>query len=312
MARETREERQKRLENERVLRQRQQKEQRQQSYIFGALLNTTTYMVIFLLLIFGLSAEAYQREPQRYSWLDENGEFKTSTYDVTISYNLDTPLDDLNGYSLKDVFEDEDLIVNGDFTNDYTGWTCSVTLCQVNNGILEFTSNNNYANVRQTNIDLPAINDKYYIRADMKASSTGALMRVYIGSQVKHYNYFGNGDWYPVGDVVTSDNNTTYLQLRFYEYISSGWQTIYIDNVIALNLTDLGIDQTKDEMDYWYSEYQRLQQNRINDMKNLGQYAVSSWTTTTEILKSIGQALNSVYETMPVSWLLDWILDISL
>ena len=83
------------------------------------LIGMTTVMIVFLVLMLGPSVEVYRENPQDYSWIDVNGEFKTSSYDITVSYNLDTPLDELNGYSLKEVFFDNDQIKD---TSKFNNW----------------------------------------------------------------------------------------------------------------------------------------------------------------------------------------------
>jgi hypothetical protein len=298
-----------RRERETRIRTTKQRSERQESFIFGSLLNTTTYMIIFLLLIFGLSAEAYQREPQRYSWLDENGEFKTSTYDVTVSYNLDTPLDDLNGYSLREVFEEENqsgftsvipvggTIIHYDGYFTFTGITGNSIQRFINTGFSNLASKTLFTII---DFKITSLTNTLYYFNDRYINTSNTITNFTVGSYQRFYNYAVSPSWLSTNMSFQFVGDTT-MQV-----------TADFNNIVVIDLTTLGINQTEEQMKYWYSEYERLQENRINDMKNLGQYAVSSWTTTTEILKSVGEALNSVYETMPVSWLLDWILDLSL
>jgi hypothetical protein len=317
MAKETLGQRQQRIYNETALRekqkeqieQRQEKIQRQESYIFGRLLNTTTYMIIFLLLIFGLSAQAYQREPQKYSWLDANGEFKTETYDVTVSYNLDTPLNDLNGYSLKEVFEVYNLQNGYWFTYNSS---INSNDQELFNGLWTSQSLAVFSVVRNFYDGDIVVGNSYYVNGSIRTISQN-VERIQI-EKIGLFQVFYPvvNQWYDYSFVNTVIQYGDEFRAAVKMSVPTSGIVGEITKPLIIDLTALGINQTKDEMDYWYSEYQRLQENRINDMKNLGQYAISSWTTTTEILKSIGQALNSVYETMPVSWLLDWILDISL
>jgi len=312
MARETIEERKQRLVNEKVLRQRQQKEQRQETFIAGALLNTTTYIIIFLLLIFGLSAREYQRQPDKYSWLDANGDFKTETYDLTVSYNIDTSLDELNGNSLKEVFEDENLVINGIF-EDLDDWNfIGVTSNTVNNNIL--TVVNDGLTIGQRNIYQQFNNTlgDVYIRFDLDVDDIwGWALRQTLWSGTSYY-WSGNIDSgnYSISQVVNNvavNNATFYFVPRTYNIT-----TFNLSNVYAVNLDDLGINQTKDEMDYWYSEYQRLQENRIEDMKYLGGLAVSSWTNTVDVLTTIGGVMEDIYKITPIGLFFGWLVDIDL
>ena len=69
---------------------------------------------------------------------------------------------------------------------------------------------------------------------------------------------------------------------------TSNFEYIFIKNFYYINLTDLGINQTKEEMDYWYSKYQSLQENELENYKLLGGEVESQWTRfNTEYLQPI-------------------------
>ena len=285
----------------------------QESFIWGTLLNTTTYMVIFFLLIFGSSITEYQKEPDKYSWLDLNdkGEivgFKEETYDVTVSYNLDTPLDELNGYSLREAFEDENEVVNG-FGNSVVGWTVT------GNAIL--SSENGRLRLASRTLNYPYAYQMIYVSSGNVIYSR---IDAFVGTGEISFRYYDTWNSLQIWRVNSSvDTSFSFLETMLYSgnglfSIHNDTTTNYTyteyDNIIFLNLTDLGINQTKDEMDYWYSEYQRLQENRIEDMKHLGGEVVSSWYTTTQILMQIGDVIETIYDNSPVSWIIDLFADI--
>jgi len=285
---------------------------------FGILTSFTTYLIIFLLLIFGSSITLYQREPDKYSWLDLNdkGEivgFKEETYDVTITYNLDTPLDDLNGNSLNDVFSVSSLTPGSWFT-----YSATVTSNQDN--IVQWTSTGYsiFSLLRNLyNGDITAgIGDYFYVNGSMRSlSSNVSRLRIEkIGSVYVVKDNPVIDVWYDYSfkNIAVDTDSEEFRATALLSQAVSG-SIAEIEIPLIINMTDLGIDNlTKDQMDYWYSEYQRLQENRIEDMKLLGSEVVSSWYTTTEILKSIGDAVESVYNASPLGLILNWILDIAI
>jgi hypothetical protein len=245
------------------------------------LIGMTTVTIVFLVLMLGPSVEAYRESPQDYSWVDVNGEFKENSYDVIVSYNLDTPQDALNGYSLREVFETYDVVDFDDFNN-------------VNNAILNLTDN--YLEVTHNG------SQTYY--ATWKSESVL------------------NGTWYANWELQSDDDLEVRFEMRFSSLIRSDWtdlnntQDIVYDsylfnggyhtnayirflsydlntffkiyNVVLIDLTTLGINQTKDQMDYWYSEYKKLQENKIENYKLLGGEVETQWTEfNTEYLQPI-------------------------
>ena len=243
-----------------------------------AIINMTTAFLLLLLFLFGYSLVTYTDSPEKYQWLDINGEFKTSSYNVTVSYNLDTPLDDLNGYSLKEVFEDENLIINGDFSTDISGWSALNATISFNNGMLEYSNaiNSNSRVGRSLNI----IDDHtYYFNWFFDTQDTILSSKIYLGQYrtVSKDNGFNSY-------LGTSTTNYTGLIHRI--MFSSTSESVLIDNYHALDLTYLGINQTQEEMDYWYSEYQKLQNNQVENYQELGGTVETSWQFLTGYLTS--------------------------
>lgn len=266
---------------------------KEQPGVFGILTSMTTYLIIFMLLLFGTSAVHYQNNQENLSWIDANGEFKASSYDLTVSYNLDTPLDELNGNSLNDVFFDNELFVNGQFENNtispsYTSRSSYV----LNAPYLDITSNNsaNFYQFQQV-LSIPASHDIFMIskvenlvgtwRVDVQVFD-GSYPVLYNGINVKGYGKF------------TSLNTIQRIMLTFRANNSYDPASARISNIRIIDLTSLGINQTEDEMYYWYTEYQKLSQgNMLEDLKTLGAMPLASWNTMNEITRT----LIDVYET---------------
>lgn len=236
------------------------------------LLGLSTLMIVFLVLLLGSAIEEYQEQPQNYSWIDANGEFKTSSYDLTVSYNLDTPIDDLNGYSLRKVFEDE--------RAEVTGYGAYISFV---NGkyVLDqpYTTTNLFSHVRYYNMYPLNANDDIYIYLDHNETIS---LNWYFQSN-SPYQQLGYNDFNTIDNRsviytrTTTMTSLSYILLTFYSNIPNLYYEF--NDIVVVNLTHLGINQTKDEMDFWYSEYQRLQENRVEDMKYLGGEITSQWTT---------------------------------
>ena len=272
-----------------------------------AIINMTTAFLLFLMFLFGWSLVTYQESPEKYQWLDVNGEFKTSSYDVTVSYNLDTSLDELNGNSLNDVFSNNNLILNGDFTTPVRVSTLlsnddySLTLTSLSNGYVStgniFLSDVYYTTIEQRNID--SVNGSRM--ANIIVHSTGTRVD-FISSSYTSTTYTR----FSMLNDYSSLTITGVAIARLYHYGNTLDTSVSFRNVYNVNLTLLGIDNlTVDEMDYWYSEYQRLQENQIENYKELGSTVESSWqfltgyfTTLVEVIDAQVQVILNPFEAL--------------
>jgi len=263
-----------------------------------AIINMTTAFLLLLMFLFGWSLVTYNESPEKYQWLDANGDFKTETYDLTVSYNLDTPQDDLNGNSLNDVFSDNNLVVNGDFSNGTTSWSVTSGTMSVVNGVMELTNVTNFGRIYQTNNAI--INNDYYVRGEILYSLSGLY---YYQPAIR--NFVGWDTVAPanqlmiLSDVTTFTTSTSFFRIDCYGQIGN---VASIDNLYLIDLTALGINQTKNEMDYWYSEYQRLQENQIENYKELGSTVESSWQFLVGYFNTLGDIIqgqvNFVLDTL--------------
>lgn len=239
------------------------------------LFGLSTLSIVFMVLMLGTAIVEYQEQPQNYSWIDANGEFKTTSYDVTVSYNLHTPLDELNGYSLNEVFNE-----NLEFTREnmiyYYGGTNEIVVNY--NDYIELSHDGNGSYYHFVPVHDPIYTADYYMFIKVQSDYDVEVRFEIRGDTMKRlYIDLDNND----NIVESSDILTlTYFLNGYFRIFSYDNNTSFkIYDAIAINLTDLGINQTAEEMDYWYSEYQRLQENRIEDLKFLGGEVVSQWTT---------------------------------
>jgi hypothetical protein len=272
-----------------------------------AIINMTTAFLLLLMFLFGWSLVTYNENPEKYQWLDANGEFKTSSYDVEVSYNLDTPLDDLNGNSLREVFSDN---------NDYNNGIYAV-------GLLLDIETDEYNIYNVTSTSTSAV----HIRPDLSVWNFqgdyifhNISFRVYDTihtppSILYKYRYY-TGSWTNVTDVYDEEIQNDYRKLLYYSNVNFRFSIrntglnaklqVYKDDLVYINMTDLGIQNvTSDVMYYWYSEYQRLQDNQIENYKELGSTVESSWqfltgyfTTLVDILDAQVQVILNPFEAL--------------
>ena len=265
-----------------------------------AIINMTTAFLLLLLFWFGWSLYTYNLNPEKYQWLELNAEgelagFKDGNYDITVSYNLDTPLDDLNGNSLNKVFSDNNQYNNGIYavglsldteTEDYNIYTVT----SISTSLVHIRPNLSVWNFQGD-----------YIWHNIS-------FRVYDSihtppSILYKYRYY-TGVWTSVTDVYDEEIQSDYRKLLYYSNVNfrfvirnSGLDAklqLYKDDLVYVNMSDLGIENvTADEMYYWYSEYQRLQQNQIENWKELGSTVESSWQFLTGYFTTFVDILDS-------------------
>ena len=242
-----------------------------------ALFGLSTLTIVFMVLMLGTAIEEYQEQPQKYSWIDANGEFKINSYDFNVTYNLDTPLDVFNGNSLNEVFYDNNFFRLNSPTNIYG-------IQDTNTSYLhhQYIVNTPHGASRvEWNILNSNLNDNYFIRFELQSEFDldNNVLNASIFAYKDFQDYQSNDReiYYDLVSVVFPSTN----KIRKYNSTSflSQYDVINYYNMYLINLTDLGINQTKEEMEFWYSEYQRLQENRIEDMKFLGGEVTSQWTT---------------------------------
>jgi hypothetical protein len=238
-----------------------------------AIINMTTAFLLLLMFLFGWSLVTYNEDPQKYQWLDPNGEFKTSSYDVEVLYNLDTAFDELNGNSLNEVFGD-----NNEYNNGlaYTG----LSLVEETNEYykLEVTSTSTTSVFVRPDISYTSVQGDYiWHHSNFKMENTTYYqLRTYTGAWSSTIAFSDNEIHNDFRKVIFY-SNTTYRFSVNSSGVGADWY-LYKDDLVYINMTDLGIENlTEDRMNYWFSEYQRLQDNQIENYKELGSTVESSW-----------------------------------
>ena len=197
-----------------------------------------------------------------------------------VLYDLDFPLMPLNNQSLREVFEEynlfdsEQLVTNGDFINDFTGWS------NVNNfntlSTTVFVSSPKSAN--QTNklqaryLDITSeTNDHFYISIYMKNDS-GSEAQAWVFNK----NGFSNGTvinhtgttWTRYSRVISKTGG---IRFMIGHYSDNNVVNNYYDDVLIINISQLKINkqysplyettfdlmsdsEIKEQMDLWVQE----------------------------------------------------------
>lgn len=179
---------------------------------------------------------------------------KNYTYvDYQILYDLDYPQAQLNNHTLREVFEDGNLIVNGDFSDGLNGWIQENATGTIVNGILEQTATAQNGQYRRP-FEVIA-NDVYFHIVRYKSDHTSVLIRNPFGSNIATN---GTSIWTLFSQKVSRATSSTF-NVALQDVRTSGWTKQYLDYVLVINLTSLGIDTlTVSQMDYWYNIYTTL------------------------------------------------------
>lgn len=171
-------------------------------------------------------------------------------------YYIDEPISELNGLSLNEVFN-----LQADL-NDFDEYSTST-----------------YGLARYTNAY--QINNNYYVSYEQKIEALS-----YTASFGKNRINFINGTIFLIADTIAlqtgeyvyfskifTANTTQSKYITFYNSSSSN-STQFVKNVVIVDMTDLGINQTKDEMDDWYDIY-------IKSINNEGVYYENTYILNT-------------------------------
>lgn len=177
---------------------------------------------------------------------------------TTTTYHVDEPIEELNNLTLNEVFDDGNLIINGDFSNGTTSWINSSGTLTVDNGIAQFlaTARYGYSYQKFTTIG----NHSYYYSIDFNISNYNQVGNYRLNS-ITYPIYFNNFGysldvWNTHSFIATETNTSTNSIFTMRDYNTSNFEPMFYDNVYVIDLTDLGIDNlTKQEIDDWYDIY---------------------------------------------------------
>jgi parallel beta-helix repeat protein len=164
------------------------------------------------------------------------------------------------------------LFINSDFDNGTSGWYADGATLSAANNILSVTANGSkfYAGIMQT-IATQDVNKKYYTRIKTRVTNSDC-------SSISMFYNFGYEDrsvfvqanpienqWYSFSAIITptADINAPSIYHYYADTATAANKVMEIDNVIALNLTDIfcngvigtGNEPTCDEMDEILSHF---------------------------------------------------------
>lgn len=191
-------------------------------------------------------------------------------YNNTYSYDYDDPdelidirIPDLNNHSLKEVFEDNQLVNNNSFHNGLTGWSFNnVSNVSVVGGILQY--NEISSTIYPVSPLFPIIiNHKYYIQTICKVPFSSTL-RVSYTSENPEILVTEDLTFFSALTTATNSTNST-ISIRQNSIVQTSLY-VYIDFVSVYDLTSMGIeDLTLEEMDNWFNLYYDI----VNDTVGL-------------------------------------------
>ena len=160
--------------------------------------------------------------------------------------------------SLREVFENNNLVTNYDFSDGQTSWLGAGTLntISVENEKLTFNGTAAGSGGRYQDISGNSL-DKFYISFETQYISLN-----YPGFWVTNNGSFTNATIYTslsTGRYSYIHSKTNGIRIYFQQQNAFTYNNYTFDNIYAFNLTQIGIDTlSKSEMDYWFNEYQKM------------------------------------------------------
>lgn len=195
--------------------------------------------------------------------------------DIQILYDLDYPQAQLNNHTLREVFDGGNLITNGNFDTNVTGWLGQGgTNSWLSGGFLQSLGSGtvSFVLVYRDNGVVPLSTDNIYQvhRFRVRDSLVTNIKIVYDGSTggtdkiVYTLNSPLQNEWYNISvkNTFPSDAtglNRTKIERNYLNTINANGSIMEIDYVFSINMTSLGISSlTVAQMDYWFNIYQTL------------------------------------------------------
>ena len=148
------------------------------------------------------------------------------------------------------------LVKNGDFSKGKTNW---VSINAVVDGVGEYIAEAQYGNAYQ---EIPNHanyrNHIVYFCGDIKSTSPNVALGVTDGLVTGNAPHDGSNTFKRLSGISTISPNSTLLRVRIVDTRTSGWDKIYFDNIIFIDLTSIfgvGNEPTKEECDKIFSNY---------------------------------------------------------
>jgi hypothetical protein len=180
------------------------------------------------------------------------------TYEIPVTdmlYFNDTPIDELNGLSLNELFIDGNLLTNGDFSNGLTNWftvVVNTTLDVIDQSIVIYSAGSGQFRLYQSIVSHD-IGDVLYFSYDVSVLTGTISNWTYLNAVTNNRqflvsvnNFTGR---YTNYFTATTSNNGIFIGTTS----PQAFDILQIDNVNFLNLTDLGLTSlTKTQLDRYY------------------------------------------------------------
>lgn len=234
--------------------------------------------VIFLVMIMLVgTVEYYEVNAEFLNWLNDDGTFNENSYNLQVTLTNDTPLDNLNGLTLNQVFNENNIL-----SNDFYDWQSydggiNVNPTLINDDIIRFEINNGGSGITQ--IVNYTLNTNIYIRFKYYGSQNGIIQ----------YGFIENG----VGSRLNSTPLLTIEQVfsRIYsinlslkDFIfgrvnNQGLAYIYLKDYVLLNLDYLNLNNLNQQQlnDYYDLWQQNKEERSIDIYYGLGDVIVSNY-----------------------------------
>jgi hypothetical protein len=174
----------------------------------------------------------------------------------------DIPLAVLNNQSLNQVFVGGNALINHDFSDGDNNWsTLAVTEFVVNNSIASFKALSlNGRLFQQINY---TINEKVYIVSRFKSTSNLVALGA-ISSDTILVFHSGSNQFETLTGLFTVPVSLERNSARIIDRRTSGFDTVFVDYIYHINLTDLGIASlTQSQLDYLFTVWQYNNQNAL-------------------------------------------------
>jgi hypothetical protein len=175
---------------------------------------------------------------------------------------LDTPINQLYGYTLRELFEDFNVVPNSRFDNNDTSIynSFNTNIFSIENGVL-YGQGDGVSTRAYVFLDILTIGEFYYIRYDIETNLIGnSSTRLYSGSLTTP-SITGITSYTSHSLKGIADNYRLMIADWRYDYLNQDDEILRIDNVFAINLdSDLSTLSTT-ILDYYYNLYTALYYN---------------------------------------------------
>lgn len=214
--------------------------------------------------------------------------------DYSELYNNNAIVEELNNHSLRDVFEDGNLVPNYDMQTT-SGWIVLGGTATSLNGIITINTNSTQSTVqlyRLINYTVP-INTKLYARNRLKTNTVISNFSLRLENVVELVYQFTTitnpiiNEWYEISNIYTTTVSAKPLVNS--HFVIGGLLSgllLDVDYYYLIDLTSLGIDDlTVSQMDYYYNLYvdnlnREMQMNyEVNELDINDLIVVIIWST---------------------------------